>query len=111
MQSPLSSRNSPMRNSGPIFVTLMAATLVAQDALPVVPVEGQPLAANARRVVQALAHVGQDLTAETAQAIEAAAQARDHAKLQTLLDRHALLVVAINPESRVKVLRGPAPAT
>src|SRR5206468_5114529 len=33
-----------------------------------------------------------------------------HARLQATLDPHALLVVAINPESRVKVLRGPARA-
>src|SRR5262245_60991918 len=83
---------------------------VADDGLPVVPVEGQPLAANVRRVMQALELVGQPLDRELAGQIEAAAKERDSAKLQTLLDPQVLLLVAINPESRVKVMRGPAPA-
>ena len=82
----------------------------AQDPLPVIPVEGQPLAANVRRALEALRQMGQPLAAETASPIEAAARERDHARLQTLLDPHVLLVVAINPESRVKVSRGPAKA-
>ena len=40
----------------------------------------------------------------------AAAQARDADRLQQLLDDRVLLVVHINPETRVKVARGPAPA-
>ena len=35
---------------------------------------------------------------------------RDATKIQQLLDRHVLLAVNINPESRVKVARGPAKA-
>ncbi len=54
--------------------------------------------------------MGQPLPADVAAKLEAAAKERDHARLQTLLDKHVLLVVAINPESRVKVLRGPAAA-
>lgn len=84
--------------------------LYSDDALPVIAVEGQPLAANIRRVIQALDVLGHSLPAEATTDLLSAAKARDHARLQTLLDRHVLLIVAINPESRVKVLRGPAPA-
>src|SRR5262245_33707804 len=93
------------------FATWIVSTgLYADDTLPVIAVEGQPLAANIRRVIQALDVLGHSLPAEATTDLLSAAKARDHARLQTLLDRHVLLVVAINPESRVKVLRGPAPA-
>jgi len=88
---------------------LSASSLLrGDDALPVVAVEGQPLAANVRRVLQALDLLGQPLPASEHTALEAAAKDRDHSRLQSLLDKHVLLVVAINPESRVKVGRGPA---
>jgi hypothetical protein len=82
----------------------------ADEIPPVVSVEGQPLAANVRRIVQALDLLGRGLPEDAKTQIETAASDRDAAKLQTLLDQHVLLVVAINPESRVKVLRGPAQA-
>ena len=82
----------------------------AAETPPVVAVEGQPLAANVRRVVQALDLLGQSLPEEEQARLAAAAEDRDAAKLQMLLDPHVLLVVAINPESRVKVLRGPGKA-
>lgn len=75
-----------------------------------VPVEGQPLAANAVRVVQALAQLGTPLPRGTVAALEKAGAARDAAKLQALLDPHVLASVTINPETRVKVQRGPARA-
>src|SRR5436190_7495747 len=77
----------------------------AQDALPIITVDGQPLAAGARRVTQALQLLGQPLPQDDAAALDAAAKERDSARLQKVLDRHALFVVAINPESRVKVSR------
>ncbi len=81
----------------------------ARDPEPI-PVDGQPVAANARRVLRALEFLGAPLDARTADAVEAAARARDATALQTLLDRHVLFIVSINPESRVKVARGPARA-
>src|SRR5262249_37075525 len=47
---------------------------------------------------------------ETADAVRAAIKDRDAAKLQKLLDPLVLVQVTINPESRVKALRGPAAA-
>lgn len=77
----------------------------------VIPVEGQPLAANLRRVTQAMELLGSPFETELAKGIEQASQQRDAAQLQQLIDPHVLFVVSINPEARVKVARGPAAAT
>jgi hypothetical protein len=87
----------------------VASTVYGQTDFRV-PVEGQPLAANVTRVLQAHQSLGAPLPDEAIKGLEAAAQARDADRLQELLDPHVLLVVTINPESRVKVQRGPAKA-
>ncbi len=79
-------------------------------AVAVVPVEGQPLAANVQRVAEALAYLGAPLPAETRRELTTAGQARDGRKLQEILDPGVLFVVHVNPEARVKLERGPAPA-
>jgi hypothetical protein len=89
---------------------LPAAAARAQKLEPV-QVEGQPLAANVTRLLQALDLLGAPLAEDQAEALPAAAKARDARKLQELLDPHVLVAVTINPESRVKAARGPAPAT
>ncbi|MBS0208753.1 MAG: CehA/McbA family metallohydrolase [Planctomycetes bacterium] len=81
----------------------------AQD-VPATPVEGQPLAANLERLAQALDYLGAPLAPETAIALREAGTQRDSLKLQSAIDPHVLFVVQINPESRVKVARGPGPA-
>src|SRR5262245_61697133 len=88
----------------------LVPSIAAQDVLPVIPVEGQPLDANVRRLMQALDLLGNPLANDARTSLDAAARDRDHSRLQTLLDPHVLFVVGINPESRVKVLRGPASA-
>jgi hypothetical protein len=93
-----------------VFIGVNTIVSLAGD-LPVIAVEGQPLAANARRVVQSLESLGAPLPESVAAKVTSAADARDHAVLQATLDEHVLLAVAINPESRVKVMRGPAQAT
>src|SRR5437867_5694076 len=95
------------------FLCLLAVTptIHGQTALELrVPVEGQPLSANSTRVLQALHFLGAPLPSETIKGLEAAAQAQDADRLQELIDPHVLLLVTINPESRVKVQRGPAKA-
>jgi len=82
----------------------------AADPLPIVPgVEAQPFVAQARRVVQALELLGSPLTAEQTAAFAAAADAGDLKALQEIFDPLCLAAVNINPESRVKVVPGPAP--
>jgi hypothetical protein len=89
--------------------SLFAANTSAQDLAPVA-VEGQPLAANVRRLQQALDYFGAPLPPPTGKALQVAGAARDAAAIQRLLDPHVLLAVTINPEARVKVARGPAKA-
>src|SRR5713101_4042330 len=94
--------------------SLVLAGLVLPAAsaqkLETVEVEGQPLAANVKRLVEAFENLGAPFPVDTAMALKTAITGRDVRKLQELLDPHVLLVVSLNPESRVKVARGPAPA-
>ena len=82
----------------------------AAEPEPVIPVAAQPLAANVTRVVEALDFLGASLPANVKQSLTEAAQKPDAKRLQQVLDEHALFVVELNPESRVKVRRGPAKA-
>ncbi len=97
---------------------LVAALVPLSDAItiytspspgaPQPDVDGQPLAANVRRVVQALDLLGSPMSEKSAAEIEDAATKRDAGRLQQLVDPNVLFVVTINPESRVKVARGAA---
>jgi hypothetical protein len=77
---------------------------------PVVEVEGQPLAAQVGRLLKALDLLGRPLVADRRTQLQQALDSEDSQQIQKLLDPDALLVAAINPEARVKVSRGPAPA-
>lgn len=72
-----------------------------------VAVEGQPLAANVGRLLESFQQLGAPLPAELTDRLKGAIAARDAKQLQQLLDPEALFVVTINPETRVKVQRGP----
>ena len=61
-------------------------------------------------MVRALESLGAPLPAETAAALAKAGGQRDARGSSDRLDPHVLLAVTINPEERVKVGRGPAPA-
>ena len=83
--------------------------VLAQD-VPTVDVESQPLSANLRRLMEALEYLGSRLDESTISAVKRAIRARDADAMQAAIDKHVLLVVTINPESRVKVTRGGAEA-
>lgn len=87
-----------------VFAFLFASFASAQE----VDVEGQPLASNVNRVLQALEFLGVPFPADRIGAVKKAVADQDARKLQELLDPHALFIVTINPESRVKLKRGPA---
>jgi hypothetical protein len=92
-------------------LVLVCTVLVSQVGwLAAADVEGQPLAANVERVLQAFELLGTPLGEETTKDLQEAAKARDAKKLQELLDPQVLLTVTLNPESRVKLARGPAAA-
>ena len=80
----------------------LTATTTMTAAIPVVQVEGQPLAANVRRLQAACEFIGHPLAVP---GLDAAVRARDSVALQQQLDEHVLFVITINPESRVKVTR------
>mgnify|MGYP003664098805 CR=1 FL=1 len=84
---------------------------IGASELPYEPVEGQPLAANAGRLVEALEFLGQPLPGELSQQLTAAQKERDARAIQKLLDPLVIAVVSLNPEVRVKVDRGPGAAS
>lgn len=76
-------------------------------------VEYQPLAAQVKRLIEALDYIGQPLLNDKDKAkLLAACESDDHEaareQIQQLLDPHCLIGVNINPESRVKSDIGPA---
>ena len=87
------------------------SSLARAQSLQSVDAEGQPVAANVGRVLQALEVLGSPLPADTTAALKTAIDNRDAKKIQELLDAYVLIQVTLNPESRVKVARGPATAT
>src|SRR5437588_8166142 len=94
----------------PLF--LLLATLRA-DELPIVAnVEHQPFAAQVLRLLEAFQLLGDPLpaaeTAELTRLANATANQKQAVELmQKILDRHCLIGVNINPESRVKAQQGP----
>ncbi len=72
----------------------------------------QPLAQQARRLETTLAYLGQPLAPSDRRLIDDALAVTDEEEgvrqIQTALDKYALAVVRINPESRVSVEQGPA---
>ena len=80
--------------------------------LPKVKVERQPLAAQARRVSESLALLGEPLADADRQAILDAASATDESKavetIQTILDKRCLASVHITPDKELETQAGPA---
>src|SRR5579885_709130 len=79
----------------------------AQELPLVSNVEHQPLGAQVQRVVEALDMLGEPLPATEKQELARLAGATSDTKkavaeMQKILDRHCLVGVNINPESRVK---------
>ena len=83
---------------------------IGDSALAPVEVEAQPLAANIDRLIRALDYLGASLPVDVQATLRRAGQAGDSKRLQEVLDRRVLLSVHINPEARVKAVRGPAVA-
>jgi hypothetical protein len=94
-----------------LLLILLTAVPGFAQKVAVVEVEGQPLAANAQRLLDALQFLGAPLFADAAAELQKAIKARDANKIQELLDPQVLVVVTLNPESRVKAARGPGATT
>jgi len=95
---------------------LSLGLLLPAEELPLVTkVEFQPLAAQITRVLQSLELIGEPLPAADSAALKKILDAgaggpKEIEAMQAILDRHALVGVNINPESRVKVQQGQAKA-
>jgi hypothetical protein len=76
--------------------------------------EMQPLFAQLTRLVEAMAYLGESFSDAERERLAAAANIADHApaidEIQRILDPRCLLSIRINPESRISVERGAAPA-
>src|SRR5438270_4755692 len=72
----------------------------------------QPFALQVRQIESTLAYLGQPLTAIEQRQIDDAIAGLDEAdavaRIQELLDRHTIAIIAFNPESRVLVRPGAA---
>ncbi len=95
------------------FLPVLIAALAAAEELPMVAkVEFQPFAAQAIRVLQSLDLLGEPMAAADAAELRRIAGgtggAAEVQRMQAILDKHCLVGVNINPESRVKVQQGAA---
>lgn len=96
---------------GMFLVLIPLNVLRADPNQPAVEeVEGQPLAANVKRVIVALSYLGAPLPEPLIQKLNEACKQRNAKALQQLLDSEVLCIVSLNPEVRTKVARGPAQA-
>ena len=97
-----------------IVVSVVSVVLAWGMRAPAAEVEFQPLSAQAIRVVEAMDHLGSSLSPDDRKAVLDAAHGADSARgvgeIQRVLNKYCLLLVSINPESRVKVNRGPTDA-
>ena len=115
--SPFEQRFTRREFNGKSFLTLggiyallsRPLTLWAEEPLTL-----QPLAAQTKRLVEALAAIGDPLPSDALAALSAAYGSRDEqagvAAIGKVLDSRVLLNVQINPESRISVSRGAAKA-
>lgn len=93
------------------FLALASLRVAAVEFPEVRVAEAQPLAAQAKRLINALEVLGTPLPPAEREALEAALRGPDDkvaAGVQAVFDRHCLFGVNINPEMRVKVSAGPA---
>lgn len=96
-----------------VLIFALLAPAWAEELPLVNKVEYQPLAAQVVRVLDALEMLGEPLPAAGASELRRLASGAPDPKMaiveiQKILDRHCLVGVHINPQSRVKVEQGPA---
>src|SRR5206468_2294371 len=98
----------------PVLLALLAGPVAAQPALPAVEdVEWRPFRAHCLALLKALDAAKAPLPPDTLRALRALldGEPRDPqpaiASIQKLLDAQCLVGVHVNPESRVKAVRGP----
>ena len=102
-----------MRASIGVLLLLSITLPASAELTQVLKVEAQPLQSQVQRLADALEFLGEPLTPEEQKQLDDALKLDDAesiAAIQELFDQRTLAGVHINPESRVKVARGPAAA-
>ena len=98
-----------------VVILFISPSFAMPETSDVKSVELQPLAAQVKRLVEAMDYLGEPFSAADKQALERAIDEGDEARaiagIQNVLDKRCLLNVHINPESRVRVTKGEAEAT
>lgn len=89
-----------------VWIALPVLDLNAQQSDSI----GQPLSQNVRRLIDVFELLGRPFPKSTLDDLLEAIKVENSDRLQTILDDRVLCTVAINPESRAKVERGPAAA-
>src|SRR5262245_21893552 len=77
------------------FLLLTWPAVGLAQSPPRIDVAGQPLAANVRRVLDALELLGRPLDPELTKRLNAAVTAENAGRLQELLDPHVLSIVTV----------------
>jgi len=76
-------------------------------------IERQPLLAQVRRLVDAMAYLGEPFSDAERERLDSVSNAADEVRviheIQRVLDPRCLLAIRINPESRISIERGAAP--
>ena len=98
-----------------VVIFFVVRSVRAETTLPLVEeVEWEPFREQCRQLMKALDKIGEPVPAETVRSVQMLLDKKaDDPRaavrvVQKLLDAQCLLAVSINPESRVKVIRGPA---
>jgi hypothetical protein len=105
-----------MQRARLIALLAVCAAFGRAEEVPLVEkVEFQPLAAQVARVLESLQVIGEPMAGSDAEAVRKLVQSgsggpQQVQELQKILDKHVLVGVNINPESRVKVQQGQARA-
>lgn len=87
-------------------IVLSSHTQAAEP--PILKVEGQPLVSQVKRVVDALELLGTPLSAKLLKELGSAIEARDAARIQTIMDQNVMFVVDDNGDGKVSAESGPA---
>ncbi len=94
-----------------IFILNLIQTGVVQAELPIVTkVESQPLISNVKRLIKALDDYGQPLESKFRIQLNEVLNKGSVIEIQKLLDSEVFIAVHLNPETRVKVMRGQSDA-
>ena len=94
-----------------VFAALVGSLLLVPAVWsaepPILKVEGQPLAAQMKRVIDALELLGTPLPADMLKELQPAIESVDAARIQKVIDKQVMFVVDDNGDGKVSATSGP----